>query len=178
MLNFNFSIIKAFLAMIVIVASSNYLVLFPINDWLTWGALPYPASFLVTELTNRYFGPHIAKKVVYLGFVAAVMISIWLATPQIALASGVAFLIAQLLDIAVFNQLRNQSWWQAPFFASVSASAVDTALFWSIAFWGEPLPILTWALGDFFVKLTIDVIMLTPFRLAIRKAKTSFLTVN
>lgn len=162
----------AYLAMIAVVSASNYLVQFPINDWLTCGAFTYPASFLVTELTNRFYGPKQARKVVYVGFVIAVILSIWLATPKIALASGMAFLVSQLLDIAVFNRLRNGAWWYAPFFASLLASIVDTGMFWSIAFWGEDLPVLTWATGDFGIKFAMDVAMLTPFRMAIRKRQT------
>lgn len=146
------------------VAASNYLVQFPINSWLTYGALTYPASFLITELTNRSFGPSIARRVVYAGFVVAVVISVVLSTPKIACASGSAFLIAQLLDISVFNRLRQSTWWKAPLIASACASAVDTAIFFSLAFWGEPLPVLTLALGDFGVKLLLDVLMLSPFR--------------
>lgn len=166
-----FTIQLAYLAMIIAVASSNYLVQFPINDWLTWGAIIYPVTFLVTELTNRFYGPKVARMVVYVGFALAVFISIWLATPRIALASGTAFLISQLLDISVFNRLRQTAWWHAPFFASVSASIIDTIIFWTMAFYGEDMPYVTLAIGDFSIKLTMDLIMLTPFRLAIRKMK-------
>lgn len=160
-----------YIAMIAIVAAANYLVQFPINEWLTWGSLPYPASFLVTELTNRFYGPKVARKVIFIGFVLGVILSIWLATPKIAFASGSAFLVAQLFDISIFNRLRQGSWWIAPFFASFSASLVDASIFWTIAFWGESVPVLTWALGDTSVKLTLDVLMLTPFRLAISQPK-------
>jgi uncharacterized PurR-regulated membrane protein YhhQ (DUF165 family) len=164
-----FSLKYAYLATILIVISSNVLVLFPINDWLTWGAFPYPVAFLVTELTNRFYGPKQARKIVYVGFVIAVLLSIWLATPKIALASGSAFLTSQLLDIAVFNRLRRATWWYAPLFASVIASCLDATVFWNLAFWGEDVPLLTWAIGDTAVKLFIDLAMLTPFRLATRK---------
>jgi len=159
-----------YLAMIVIIAAANYLVQFPINDWLTWGSFPYPASFLVTELTNRIYGPKTARKVVCVGFVLGVILSIGLATPKIALASGSAFLVAQLLDISIFNRLRQGSWWVAPFFASFGASLIDASIFWTIAFWGESVPVLTWALGDTSVKLGLDILMLTPFRLVINKS--------
>ncbi len=162
----------SFLAMVAVVVASNYFVQYPINDWLTYGAFTYPASFLVTELTNRFHGPRSARKVVYVGFFVAVFLSFWLSTPKIALASGTAFLASQLLDISVFNRLRNAAWWYAPFFSSLLASVVDTGLFWSIAFWGENLPILTWATGDFFIKLLMDIAMLTPFRMAIRKKQS------
>lgn len=167
--NHNLRVNLAFLAMIFIVVISNYLVLFPINNWLTWGALPYPVSFLVTELTNRSFGPKKARQVVYAGFFFAVMLSYFLSTPNIALASGSAFLVSQLLDIFVFNQFRQSVWWYGPLFASASASIIDSIIFWSIAFIGEDIPLLTMALGDFSVKLLIDVAMLTPFRLAMRR---------
>lgn len=158
-----------FVAMVFIVTLSNYLVMFPINDWLTWGALSYPISFLVTELTNRLYGPRAARRVIYLGFAWAVLLSIVFATPKIALASGTAFLVSQLLDVYVFNRIRNTQWWMAPFFASFSASVIDTLIFWNIAFYGEGVPLLTWMAGDFSVKLVLDVVMLIPFRLAIRR---------
>lgn len=164
-----FSITSSMVAMIAIVMASNYLVSFPINDWLTWGAFTYPFTFLITELTNRAHGPQKARKVVYVGFALAVLLSIWLATPKIALASGTAFLFSQLLDIAVFNRLRQATWWYAPFFASFAASIVDSAIFWNMAFWGEDLPMLTWMLGDTCVKFIFDIALLGPFRLAIRK---------
>lgn len=168
----SFNLFQAFIAMVSVVAAANYLVQFPINDWLTWGAFPYPITFLVTELTNRFYGPRRARQVVYAGFVVAVLISIVLATPKIAFASGSAFLISQLLDILVFNRLRQATWWYAPFFSSFCASLIDTALFWGIAFWGEQGPIFTWAMGDFMIKLLVDMTMLIPFRIAIRNALT------
>lgn len=164
-----FTLRSAYLAMILVVALSNYLVQFPINDWLTWGAFPYPVSFLVTELTNRFYGPKRARQVVYAGFIMAAFLSLCIAPIKIVIASLAAFLVSQLLDIVVFNRLRQAAWWQAPFFASLLASIIDTSLFWTIAFWGEMVPLLTWALGDFFVKFTVDIIMLTPFRMAIRR---------
>lgn len=164
-----FSICHAFLAMIMVVATSNYLVQFPINDWLTWGALPYPISFLVTELTNRFYGPKTARHVVYAGFILATLLSVWLANPKIAFASGSAFLISQLLDIFIFNRLRQATWWYAPFFASFLASVVDTIVFWNMAFWRESVPLLTWALGDFSIKFLMDAAMLIPFRIAIQR---------
>lgn len=159
-----FNLTHACFFMVLIVVSSNYLVQFPINDWLTYGAFTYPISFFVTEITNRYFGPQKARRVVYLGFGIAVLFSVILATPRLAFASGFAFLTAQLLDIYVFNRLRRMDWWVAPFFASSVASLVDTVLFWGIAFWGEPLPWMEWMVGDFGVKLALDLLMLTPFR--------------
>lgn len=165
-----FSIQTAYLAMVLIVASCNYLVQFPINDWLTYGSFTYPLSFLVTEITNRLHGAKVARKVVYTGFVIGVILSILLATPKIAFASGMAFLISQLLDISVFNRLRQKTWWYAPLFASVSASFIDTCIFWNFAFWGEPLPYMQWAAGDFSIKLLCDFLLLMPFRMAIRNS--------
>lgn len=166
------SIRLAYISMILIVTSCNYLVQFPINDWLTYGAFAYPFSFLVTEITNNFHGPKTARRVVYIGFFAAVILSIGLATPKIAFASGTAFLLSQLLDISIFNNLRQTTWWFAPLFASVFASFIDTALFFTLAFWNEPVPALTWAAGDFGIKLICDLAMLLPFRLAIRKQYT------
>lgn len=163
------SVRAAYLAMLAIVASCNYLVQFPINDWLTYGSFTYPLSFFVTEVTNRLHGAKVARKVVYIGFILGVVLSVLLATPKIAFASGMAFLVSQLLDISVFNRLRQKTWWYAPLFASVSASFVDTGLFWSLAFWGEDLPFVTWAIGDFSVKILCDIVLLMPFRMAIRK---------
>jgi hypothetical protein len=153
------------IAMVVIVALSNYVVQFPINDWQTWGALTYPVAFLVTDLTNRTLGPRAARQVIYAGFALAVVLSAWLATPRIAIASGSAFLVAQLLDVAVFNRLRAGAWWRAPLVSSTLGSVVDTVLFFSIAFAGSGLPWVTWALGDFGAKMAMAGIMLLPFRL-------------
>jgi queuosine precursor transporter len=164
-------------AMIGIVGASNYLVQFPINEWLTWGAITYPVSFLVTDLTTRLQGPGRARRVVYVGFALAVMLSAWLATPRIALASGAAFLTAQLLDIAVFQRLRRGIWWRAPLASSVVGSVLDTAIFFSLAFAGTGLPWVTLAMGDFSVKLALAVCALAPFRgvlaLALRPASAS-----
>jgi uncharacterized PurR-regulated membrane protein YhhQ (DUF165 family) len=158
-------ILIAIAAMTAIVALSNVAVQYPINDWLTWGALTYPASFLITDLTNRRYGPARARIVVLLGFACAVALSLWLATPRIALASGTAFLIAQLLDVSVFDRLRRLPWWQAPLASSAAASTVDTALFFALAFAGTGLPWITWGLGDLGVKLAMALLMLVPFRL-------------
>lgn len=157
-------------AMVVVVAASNVLVQFPVNDWLTWGALTYPVSFLVTDLTTRLQGPARARHVVLVGFALAVLLSTWLATPRIALASGTAFLAGQLLDIAVFQRLRTGSWWRAPLVSSTLGSIVDTALFFSLAFAGTELPWITLALGDLTVKLVLAVLALGPFRAALRLA--------
>lgn len=152
-------------AMTVIVAASNVLVQYPINDWITWGALSYPVAFLVTDLTNRRLGPRAARRVVYVGFALAVVLSVYLATARIALASGTAFLVAQLLDVYVFDRLRRQAWYLAPLVSSVLGSVVDTALFFTLAFAGSGAPWVTWAAGDLGVKLGVALVMLIPFRL-------------
>jgi uncharacterized PurR-regulated membrane protein YhhQ (DUF165 family) len=151
-------------AMVAVVAGSNVAVQYPINEWLTWGAFTYPFSFLVTDLTNRRLGPGQARRVVYVGFALAVVLSVLLATPRIALASGTAFLTAQLLDILVFNRLRRQAWWQAPLISSAIASLWDTAVFFGLAFAGTGLPWVTWAAGDLGVKAAMALALLLPFR--------------
>ena len=177
-------------AMAALVTASNILVQYPVGDFLTWGAFTYPFAFLVTDLTNRRLGPVAARRVVYVGFVLAVLLSLWLATPRIALASGTAFLAAQLLDVAVFNRLRAGRWWRAPLVSSTIGSALDTALFFGLAFsatlsfgfgvddWAvAPAPLLgvgseapfwvSLALGDFVVKMLIALAALGPYRLMI-----------
>lgn len=152
-------------AMVAVVAASNVLVQFPIGEWLTWGAFTYPVAFLITDLTNRAFGPATARKVVCAGFALAVLLSIWLATPRIALASGAAFLAAQLLDVRIFDRLRRSgTWWLPPLASSSIASALDTALFFSIAFAGTAAPWITLGIGDYAVKLAVALAMLVPFR--------------
>ena len=152
-------------AMTVIVAASNVLVQYPINDWLTWGAFTYPIAFLVTDLTNRALGAAKARQVVYAGFALAAVLSVVLATPRIAVASGFAFLVAQLLDVYIFDRMRRTgSWWTPPLVSSSVASAVDTALFFSIAFVGTGVPWVTLGLGDYAVKLALALAMLIPFR--------------
>jgi len=153
-------------AMIVVVVSSNILVQVPINDWLTWGALTYPVAFLVTDLTNRLYGPTTARSVVHVGFACAVALSIYFADARIAFASGTAFLIAKLMDIAIFDRLRARAWWQAPLASSVIGSGVDTGLFFFLAFYATPVPWVTLAAGDYAVKLALALAMLVPFRAA------------
>ncbi|WP_375594759.1 VUT family protein [Algihabitans albus] len=152
------------IAMAVVVTASNILVQYPVNDWITWGAFTYPLAFLVTDLTNRALGPDRARKVVYAGFALAVILSILLADARIALASGTAFLVAQLLDVTIFDRLRRAPWWQAPLASSTLGSATDTALFFSLAFAGTGLPWITWAVGDLGVKLAMALALLIPFR--------------
>jgi uncharacterized PurR-regulated membrane protein YhhQ (DUF165 family) len=152
------------LAMVVVVAGANVAVQYPINAWLTWGALTYPFAFLVTDLTNRRFGPQEARRVVWVGFALAVLLSIALAGPRVALASGTAFLTAQLLDISVFDRLRRLRWWKAPLISSGIASIWDTAVFFSLAFAGTGLPWITWGLGDLGAKFAMALLLLLPFR--------------
>ncbi|MFC4170850.1 queuosine precursor transporter [Microvirga sp. GCM10011540] len=143
----------ALAAMTVVVLSSNILVQYPfthmgLGDYLTWGAFTYPFSFLVTDLSNRRFGQQGARRVVYAGFVLAVILSVVLATPRIAMASGMAFLAAQLLDIRIFAGLRDKAWWLPPFVSSVISSALDTAIFFSFAFYCGVVPGLGLTISD------------------------------
>ena len=182
-------------AMAAVVAASNVLVQHPVAalglaDYLTWGAFTYPLAFFVTDLTNRRFGPAAARRVVLAGFAIAVVASIVLANPRIALASGTAFLAAQLLDVAIFDRLRRDAWWRAPLASSLIGSGVDTVLFFSLAFAGafaglgyaddfalEAVPFfgfgteaprwMSWAVADFLVKIALALAMLAPFRAAI-----------
>ncbi len=155
------------LGMALVVVASNILVQYPINNWLTWGALTYPVAFLVTDLTNRLAGPKQARRVVYAGFALAVVLSLILADPRIAIASGSAFLCAQLLDVWVFNALRGRVWWMPPIVSSGLGSVIDTALFFSLAFAGTDVPWVTLALGDLGVKLAMALLLVAPFRLAV-----------
>lgn len=178
------------LAMAVLVTASNILVQYPVGDFLTWGAFTYPFAFLATDLTNRRYGPKAARRVVYAGFAVAVALSVALATPRIAMASGAAFLSAQLLDVAVFDRLRAGAWWRAPLVSSTIGSMLDTALFFTLAFsasagflgptddWavaaapllgaGPQAPFwLSLAVGDFAVKMLIALAALGPYRAAV-----------
>ena len=155
-------------AMMVIVASANYLVQFPINDWLTWGALTYPVSYFITDLTNRLRGPEAARRVVWAGFALAVAASVFVASARIALASGTAFLVSQMLDIRVFDRLRRRGWWQPPLFSSVIGSAADTLLFFALAFYATGMPWVTLAIGDYAVKVGIALAMLAPWWVSLR----------
>ena len=168
-------------AMALVVVASNILVQYPfelfgLGDYLTWGAFTYPVAFLVTDLTNRRYGPRVARQLVVVGFALAVVLSIWLATLRIAMASGTAFLVGQLLDITLFNRLRRQAWWRAPFVGTVIGSVLDTALFFSLAFAGDPdmsglvnlfgTDVMFWqslVVFDFTVKMLIALIALLPY---------------
>jgi uncharacterized PurR-regulated membrane protein YhhQ (DUF165 family) len=182
--------------MAAIVAASNILVQHPVGfmglqDFLTWGAFTYPVAFFVNDLTNRRFGPVAARRVVLAGFLIAVVLSTALASPRIALASGSAFLAAQLLDVTVFNRLRRSSWWRAPLAASLMGSALDTLLFFSLAFSGlfaslsyadgfatetiaffgtglEAPRWVVWAFADLLVKVTLALVMLVPYGALLR----------
>lgn len=197
-------LLPAILAMAAIVVASNILVQFLLGPWLTWGALTYPFAFLVNDITNRLHGPAAARKVVLWGFATGLVCSAIgtlvqgefgpLVTMRVALASGVAFLAAQFLDIAVFNRFRRDRWWRAPLVGTLVGSTVDTALFFTIAFsaalvvlepgndvaWAnEILPLLgsgpaapLWvslAVADWGVKLAIAVFALLPFRMAVAR---------
>ncbi len=178
----------AVLAMAAVVTASNILVQYQINDLLTWGAFSYPVAFLITDLTNRALGSRQARKVVYVGFALAVLLSLYFADPRIAVASGSAFLLAQLLDISIFDRLRKQAWWLAPMASSTIASALDTFVFFWLAFaaTGIPFTILgigfgetgvpwqTLALGDYLVKIGVALVMLVPFRLMLNITKPQF----
>lgn len=195
------------LAMAAIVVASNILVQFLFGPWLTWGAFTYPLAFLVTDLMNRLYGPAAARRVVFAGFVVGVICSLIgtqimgefgpLVTFRIAVGSGVAFLTAQMLDVALFDRLRAGAWWRAPLVSSLVGSSLDTALFFFIAFSGtltalepgndvawanEVLPILglgpaapLWvslAVADWGVKLALALITLVPFRMIVRRFHT------
>jgi uncharacterized PurR-regulated membrane protein YhhQ (DUF165 family) len=169
--------VEAVVAMVVVVVASNWLVQFPINDWLTWGAFSYPLAFLVSDLTNRWYGPSRARQVVLIGFAIGVVLSYLLADARIAVASGAAFLSSQFLDITLFNWMRRGSWWKAPLVGSVLASVWDTAVFFTGAFAFTGLPWISWALGDLTVKLAMALVLLVPFR-AIMNLRTSMPGIN
>ncbi len=151
-------------AMTAVIVVSNFLVQFPINEWLTWGAFTYPVAFLVTDLTNRAAGPVQARRVAWAGFALAVGLSLLLAPWRIAVASGAAFIVAQILDIAVFNRWRQYSWWKAPFIGSVLASVLDTLVFFFLAFAGTAQDWLMLGAGDLSAKWAMAVLLLAPYR--------------
>lgn len=197
-------LLPGILAMATVVVASNILVQFLFGQWLTWGAFTYPLAFLVTDVMNRVYGAPTARKVVFVGFLTGVACSLIgtqimgefgpLVTWRIAIGSGIAFLTAQLLDIAIFNRLRDGKWWRAPLASTLVGSTVDTAIFFTIAFsaaltfvepandvsWaGEALPLLgagpvvpLWvslAVADWGVKITLALLALVPFRLIVRR---------
>lgn len=156
----------AVVAMAIVVGASNYLVAIPINDWLVWGAITYPLAFLVNDLVNRFYGAAIARKVVYVGFAVGVALSLSVESieTRIAIASGTAFLIAQLLDVSIFDRLRVGRWWIAPSVSTGISSIVDTVLFFGIAFAGTGLPWTQWATGDLAVKWAVAAVSLLVYR--------------
>jgi queuosine precursor transporter len=159
------SLIRPIVAMATVIVVSNLLVQVPIGEWLTWGAFTYPLVFLVTDLTNRAVGPEAARRVAWIGLGIAVLVSLALGPWRIAVASGTAFIVAQLLDILVFNRWRQASWWKAPLAGSIVASVIDTLVFFSIAFAGDDG--VDWrmlAAGDLAVKGLMAVLLLAPYR--------------
>jgi uncharacterized integral membrane protein (TIGR00697 family) len=176
-----FLLLSVFMGVVIIV--SNYLVQFPINKFnlqevLTYGAFSYPVTFLITDLANRRFGKAKARKLVYFGFAVGILLTLFVSTNfedvisiRIAIGSGTAFLVAQLVDIEIFQSLRNKVWFIAPMTSSVFGSIIDTFLFFSISFLGTGVPWVTLAFGDLFVKLLMSLLMLIPFRLLIIKIR-------
>ena len=171
------------LMMGLVVLSSNYLVQFPINHYglneiLTYGAFSYPIAFLITDLANRSYGKLIAKKIVYLGFFIGVVSTVLFSTNfqdlisiRIAFGSGIAFIVAQLLDIQIFDRLRKRKWFIAPLTSSLIGSTIDTFLFFSISFYATGIPWVTLSLGDLLVKIIVALIMLIPFRVLMNTFK-------
>lgn len=161
------ALLPSALAMATIVVVSNVLVQYPINPWLTWGAFSYPVAYLVTDVCNRVHGPMLARRVAWIGFATGLVLSGVLAPWRIAIASGTAFIVSQLLDVAVFNRLRASSWWKAPLFGSAVASVVDTAIFFGLAFGGTGISWLHLAVGDLGVKLLMAFVLLPPYRVLV-----------
>ncbi len=157
------------LAMSAIVLVSNILVQFPLNPWLTWGAFSYPVAYFVTDVCNRTSGPALARRVAWVGFSVGLILSALFAPVRIAFASGAAFIISQLLDVAVFNRLRRASWWKAPLFGSAAASIVDTSIFFGVAFAGSTIAWLPLAAGDLGIKLFMALALLPPYRVLVNR---------
>jgi len=192
------------LAMAIVVVASNILVQHPIGSWLTWGAFTYPLAFLVSDIVNRLEGPSAARRVVYAGFATGLICSVIgtqimgefgpLVTLRVAIGSAIAFLLAQLVDVQIFDRLRRQAWWKAPFISTLIGSTLDTAIFFTIAFsasltflepgndvsWAaEAMPLLgagptvpfwvSLGFADLLVKIAVDLIALLPFRFAIHR---------
>tara|TARA_B100000927_G_C16354743_1_gene424823 strand:- start:375 stop:890 length:516 start_codon:yes stop_codon:yes gene_type:complete len=166
-----------------VVLASNFLVQFPVkyyglDEILTYGAFSYPIAFLITDLTNRTYGKIIARKIVYIGFVVGIIFTLLFSTNftdlisvRIAIGSGTAFMIAQLLDVQIFDKLRKKIWFIAPLTSSIIGSTIDTFLFFSISFYGTGVPWVTLSLGDLLIKLLVTFIMLIPFRLLLKTFK-------
>ena len=166
-----------------VVLASNFLVQFPVKYYglenlLTYGAFSYPVAFLITDLANRSYGKLVARKIVYIGFAIGITFTLFFSTNfsdlisiRIAIGSGTAFIVAQLLDVKIFDQLRKKTWYVAPLTSSVIGSTVDTFLFFSISFYGTGIPWITLSLGDLAVKILVALVMLIPFRLVIGNFK-------
>ncbi len=169
------------ISMASLVAISNFLVQFPVKYFgmeniLTYAAFTYPITFLITDLANRKYGTFIARRVVYLGFFTGILLTLYFSTNfddfisiRIAIGSGTAFLVAQLLDVKVFDILRKKIWYIAPLTSSLLGSLIDTFLFFSISFYNTEVPWISLAIGDFIVKLMISLLMLIPFRVLLKK---------
>ncbi|MDA7472105.1 queuosine precursor transporter [Candidatus Pelagibacter ubique] len=169
----------------VVVLTSNYLVQFPINYYgleeiLTYGAFSYPVAFLITDLANRFYGKVVARKIVYVGFIIGIVFTLFFSTNfadlisvRIAIGSGIAFMVAQLLDVQIFDYLRKKKWFVAPLTSSLIGSTVDTFLFFSISFYATGIPWVTLSLGDLAVKIFVALAMLIPFRLLLGTFKAS-----
>ena len=167
----------------VVVLASNYLVQFPIKYYgleeiLTYGAFSYPVAFLITDLANRLYGKIIARRIVYIGFIIGIVFTLFFSTNfedlisiRIAVGSGTAFLVAQLLDVQIFDQLREKKWFVAPLTSSLIGSTIDTFLFFSISFYATGIPWVTLSLGDLAVKVLVALLMLIPFRLLLQTLK-------
>ena len=170
----------------VVVLASNYLVQFPINYYgleeiLTYGAFSYPIAFLITDLANRSYGKIIARQIVYIGFTIGILFTLIFSTNftdlisiRIAIGSGTAFIIAQLLDVQIFDQLRQKKWYIAPLTSSLIGSTIDTFLFFSISFYGTGIPWVTLSFGDLAVKIFVALLMLIPFRLLLARLKPAY----
>ena len=169
----------------VVVLSSNYLVQFPIKYYgleeiLTYGAFSYPIAFLITDLANRSYGKLVARKIVYIGFAIGISFTLIFSTNfadlisvRIAIGSGTAFLVAQLLDVQIFDKLRKREWFIAPLTSSLIGSTIDTFLFFSISFYATGIPWVTLSLGDLAVKILVAFVMLIPFRLLLGTLKAA-----
>ena len=169
--------------MALVVCLSNYLVQFPVmyaelQNVLTYGAFTYPIAFLITDLANRRYGKITARKIVYVGFILGVSLTLLFSTDfsnliskRIAIGSGAAFLIAQLFDVHIFDKLRKKVWFIAPLVSSIIASSIDTFLFFSISFYGTGINWVTLSFGDLIVKIFVALLMLVPFRIFISNIK-------
>jgi len=169
----------------IVVLASNYLVQFPIQYYgleeiLTYGAFSYPVAFLITDLANRSYGKIVARKIVYFGFIIGIVFTLFFSTNfadlisvRIAIGSGTAFLVAQLLDVQIFDYLRQKKWFVAPLTSSLIGSTIDTFLFFSISFYATDIPWVTLSLGDLAIKIFVALVMLIPFRLLLGTLKVS-----